>query len=51
MSPLFSDDLAMQPLIWLCKVQLRAIWFNTVQFGTSYKYVHLKPPHIFRHPS
>jgi hypothetical protein len=32
------DNLAMQALVWLYMVQLRAIQYSKVQFSTSYAY-------------
>jgi hypothetical protein len=29
------DDLAMQAMVWLCKIWFRAIWIGVVWFGVS----------------
>jgi hypothetical protein len=44
---ILHDDLAMQALVLLCKVQFWAIQFGVVHFGTSY--ANLRPLHIFKH--
>jgi hypothetical protein len=30
------DDLAVQPMVWLCMVWFRVIWFDVVWFSISY---------------
>jgi hypothetical protein len=29
------DDLAMQAMVWLCKIWFRAIWIGVVRFSAS----------------